>query len=137
MLVVDEADMLLSGGFERQMKRTLATLSRQKLLDPHGNCLQATVPLVPQSVPLVPYAAQSPIGRTCVFAGATVPDKGTKSFSSWLRAKYPSMQYIKTDLLHREVESVHQEFVRLPPNHCPLKWLLEVCNTYLPLPAVG
>ncbi len=88
-LVVDEADMLLDGGYIRSLENVLVGFRRaDRLVDPNA------------------AAASEGEGmgnskRTQhVFCAATLPDVGLKSVNAYLERKFPYSNRIETDNLH-------------------------------------
>ena len=81
-LVVDEADMLLDGGYIRSLENVLMGFRRSdKLVDPQGM-----------------VANQKRTQH--VFCAATLPDVGLKSVNAYLERKFPYSNRIETDNLH-------------------------------------
>lgn len=81
-LVVDEADMLLDGGYIRSLENVLMGFRRaDKLVDPQGM-----------------MANQKKTQH--VFCAATLPDVGLKSVNAYLERKFPYSNRIETDNLH-------------------------------------
>jgi len=82
-LVVDEADMLLDGGYIRALENVLVGFRRaDKLVDPSSALLQDQK-------------------RTQhVFCAATLPDVGLKSVNAYLERRFPYANRIETDNLH-------------------------------------
>jgi len=82
-LVVDEADMLLDGGYIRSLEDLLVGFRRaDRLVDPRA-------------------PASDGVAKTQhVFCAATLPDVGLKSVNAYLERKFPYANRIETDNLH-------------------------------------
>lgn len=77
-LIVDEADMLLDGGYVRALEQVLMGFRRaDRTIHP---------------------TEQRP--TQYVFVAATLPDSGLRSVDAYLKKKFPSAQYITTANLH-------------------------------------
>ncbi|CAK4698970.1 hypothetical protein LEN26_000028 [Aphanomyces euteiches] len=105
-IVVDEADMLLGGGFERDTKQVLGVIRNQPLLDPKFNVrvddFDNTV-----EIPVARYHRQT------IFSAATIPTYGRLAVSEYLKRKFPDAEYIITEQFHRTVPTLDQKFVHL------------------------
>ena len=87
-LVVDEADMLLDGGYIRSLENVLVGFRRaDKLVDP-----RAAVDMEDEG--MMAKRTQH------VFCAATLPDVGLKSVNAYLERKFPYSNRIETDNLH-------------------------------------
>jgi len=85
-LVVDEADMLLDGGYIRSLENVLVGFRRaDRLIDPRAAA-----------------EGEEMIGKRTqhVFCAATLPDVGLKSVNAYLERKFPYSNRIETDNLH-------------------------------------
>jgi superfamily II DNA/RNA helicase len=81
-LVVDEADMLLDGGYIRALENVLVGFRRSdKLVTPSSGMMGAQK-------------------TQHVFCAATLPDVGLKSVNAYLERKFPYSNRIETDNLH-------------------------------------
>jgi len=87
-LVVDEADMLLDGGYIRSLENVLVGFRRaDRLVDPRGAASEGE--------------GMGNSKRTQhVFCAATLPDVGLKSVNAYLERKFPYSNRIETDNLH-------------------------------------
>ncbi|ETM32575.1 hypothetical protein L914_20034 [Phytophthora nicotianae] len=93
-VVVDEADMLLSGGFEKETKQILATIRNQPLLraelnnDEHKDR---------------DYGEKDfSVNQTqTIFSAATIPDYGKRSVRHYIDYKFPSAVFAITEGFHR------------------------------------
>ncbi|GLD93651.1 hypothetical protein PINS_up002256 [Pythium insidiosum] len=95
-LVVDEADMLLSGGAERDTKQILATIRNQPLLDASINSRDSDALLLQETDF---NGASLPIDRQrrqTIFSAATIPDYGKRSVQDYLRYKFPEAAFAVT-----------------------------------------
>ncbi|ETV74714.1 hypothetical protein, variant 2 [Aphanomyces astaci] len=106
-IVVDEADMLLGGGFERDTKQILGVIRNQPLLDPSFNVFHETAFDGAVEIPTASH------GRQTVFSAATIPTYGRLAVSEYLKKKFPDAEYAITDNFHRTVPTLDQSFVRL------------------------
>jgi len=102
-LVVDEADMLLDGGYIRALENVFMGFRRaDKLVDP-----------TPYKSILSPESMQSVLSNTHsqdnsvqvkktqhVFVAATLPDVGLKSVDAYLQRKFPYANRINTNNMH-------------------------------------
>lgn len=90
-LVVDEADMLLDGGYIRALEQVLVGFRRADRLDPSPTLGSknddATTPLAPRKT-------------QHIFSAATLPDMGLKSVDAYLQRKFPHAARIQTDNMH-------------------------------------
>jgi len=95
-LVVDEADMLLDGGYIRSLGNVLMGFRRaDKLVLPRmasgstdGDDVDDEFAMAPQTM------------TQHVFCAATLPDVGLKSVNAYLEKKFPYAKRISTDNLH-------------------------------------
>lgn len=88
-IVVDEADLLLSGSFLTNTARALSAPSMK-----------------PFSTRRMPYS-QSRNRNRLVFVGATYPHwvgERVKSVINWISKRYPSVQHVTTEGIHRRSE---------------------------------
>ncbi|KAG7375932.1 hypothetical protein PHYPSEUDO_014833 [Phytophthora pseudosyringae] len=96
-VVVDEADMLLSGGFEKETKQILATIRNHPLLRPELNSCGEE--------PKDREVGEDDVatGRTTqtVFSAATIPDYGKRSVRHYIDYKFPSAVFAITEGFHR------------------------------------
>lgn len=97
-LVVDEADMLLDGGYIRSLESVLVGFRRADRLDP---------PVVIQRKgdgddDTDNNAAATPANTKTqhIFCAATLPDVGLKSVDAYLQRKFPYAVRIETDNMH-------------------------------------
>lgn len=77
-LVIDEADMLLDGGYIRQLENVLIGFRRADRLDPD-------------------YGATK---TQHVFCAATLPDMGLRSVDAYLQRKFPHSEQIQMEGMH-------------------------------------
>ncbi|KAF0683273.1 Aste57867_24705 [Aphanomyces stellatus] len=108
-IVVDEADMLLGGGFERDTKQVLGVIRNQPLLAAHLNVFVDDYDA---------GAAESAVtkarhGRQTIFSAATIPTYGRLAVSEYLKHKFPHAEYAITDQFHRTVPTLDQSFLHL------------------------
>eukprot|EP00537_Pseudo-nitzschia_pungens_P011324 CAMPEP_0172384444 /NCGR_PEP_ID=MMETSP1061-20121228/2207_1 /TAXON_ID=37318 /ORGANISM="Pseudo-nitzschia pungens, Strain cf. pungens" /LENGTH=647 /DNA_ID=CAMNT_0013113069 /DNA_START=204 /DNA_END=2147 /DNA_ORIENTATION=+ len=83
-LVVDEADMLLDGGYIRALENVLIGFRRaDKLVDPNASPDEQTIQKTQH-----------------VFCAATLPDVGLKSVNAYLERKFPYAKRIETGNMH-------------------------------------
>lgn len=98
-IVVDEADMLLSGGFLRDVER---------VLDQPGMKPFATRKNGPERA----------VNRNrLVFVGATYPHwtgEKVKSIVTWMRKRYPAIATVQTDAIHRRSVGIADSWHYLP-----------------------
>ncbi|KAG6614262.1 DEAD/DEAH box RNA helicase [Phytophthora cinnamomi] len=93
MVVVDEADMLLSGGFEKETKQILATIRNQPLLRAElNNCTDAG--FKDREFGDDDFSED----RTQT---ATIPDYGKRSVRHYIDYKFPSTVFAITEGFHR------------------------------------
>ena len=86
-LVVDEADMLLDGGYIRSLENVLMGFRRaDKLVDPRAAASEDGMMIAKRT--------------QHVFCAATLPDVGLKSVNAYLERKFPYSNRIETDNLH-------------------------------------
>ncbi|KAG1710545.1 hypothetical protein DVH05_013271 [Phytophthora capsici] len=95
-VVVDEADMLLSGGFEKETKQILATIRNQPLLRSELN--RNTEEIKDRE-----FGQEDFSNRTTqtVFSAATIPDYGKRSVRHYIDYKFPSAAFAITEGFHR------------------------------------
>ncbi|GMF29735.1 unnamed protein product [Phytophthora lilii] len=97
MVVVDEADMLLSGGFEKETKQILATIRNQPLLRSElNNCNDAE-----QKDRELTDEDFSADRTQTIFSAATIPDYGKRSVRHYIDYKFPSAVFAITEGFHR------------------------------------
>ncbi|ETW03132.1 hypothetical protein H310_05554, partial [Aphanomyces invadans] len=106
-IIVDEADMLLGGGFERDTKQVLGVMRNQSLSDPRFNQFVDTPLDKTIDVPTAPH------GRQTIFSAATIPTYGRLAVSEYLKKKFPGAEYAITDNFHRTVPTLEQSFLHL------------------------
>ncbi|KAL3904101.1 MAG: hypothetical protein SGILL_010196, partial [Bacillariaceae sp.] len=80
-LIVDEADMLLDGGYIRALENALMGFKRADRLQ-------------------VDFDGEAPKKTQHVFVAATLPDMGLKSVDAYLQRKFPHAARIHTDNMH-------------------------------------
>ncbi|POM80615.1 DEAD/DEAH box RNA helicase, partial [Phytophthora palmivora] len=96
-VVVDEADMLLSGGFEKETKQILATIRNQPLLRSELNrCGEAEIK--DRELDENDYAGDN---TQTIFSAATIPDYGKRSVRHYIDYKFPSTVFAITENFHR------------------------------------
>ncbi|OQR90327.1 DEAD/DEAH box RNA helicase [Achlya hypogyna] len=104
MIVVDEADMLLGGGFERDTKQVLGTIRNQPLVDPSTN----------EYIPGYHRDSDSDAPEEALAPEhATIPTYGKLAVSEYLKRKFPDAVYAITDQFHRTLPTINQQFVHL------------------------
>ncbi|KEP61516.1 UNVERIFIED_CONTAM: DEAD/DEAH box helicase domain-containing protein [Hammondia hammondi] len=92
MLALDEADMLLEGGYRQTMEGIFTAFRRADR-----------------------QSAESGKRRTqYIFAAATIPDRGPKSVRKVISRLCPRATFFCTDSLHQHREQLQQEFVQVP-----------------------
>ncbi|EPR59668.1 DEAD/DEAH box helicase domain-containing protein [Toxoplasma gondii GAB2-2007-GAL-DOM2] len=92
MLALDEADMLLEGGYRQAMEGIFTAFRRADR-----------------------QSAESGKRRTqYIFAAATIPDRGPKSVRKVISRLCPRATFFCTDSLHQHREQLQQEFVQVP-----------------------
>uniref|UniRef100_A0A7S4KB97 RNA helicase n=1 Tax=Guillardia theta TaxID=55529 RepID=A0A7S4KB97_GUITH len=122
-LVVDEADMLMQGGFEDDVRKILDYLcprisnTKRRMLAKQGLSEEDYVPPRPPA--------------QVIFAAATLPDwKGdkVKSIVRTLRLLFPDAVHINTMGLHRQSLAVETEWVEVEDEEESLPLLLDVLD---------
>ncbi|KAL7682745.1 putative primosomal protein N' [Plasmopara halstedii] len=112
IVAVDEADMLLSGGFEKETKQILATIQNQPLLRAELNRCSDEVK---------EYCDQEGNWTTqtqTIFSAATIPEYGNRSVRHYIDRKFPSAVFAITEGFHRVLPKLTlrthnlQEFIR-------------------------
>ena len=95
-LVVDEADMLLDGGYIRSLENVLIGFRRaDKLVDPRaGPVSDSDLNSISEDKGVMAKRTQH------IFCAATLPDVGLKSVNAYLERKFPYSNRIETDNLH-------------------------------------
>ena len=101
-LVVDEADMLLSGGFEAPMKRLVQLLDRAEQAEQAEEAEQAEA------------SAPPPSSRQFVFAAATVHSSGRRTPGEALRLGFPDAVWVEGPRLHRSAAQLVHAWTQLP-----------------------
>ncbi|KAI9989967.1 hypothetical protein PInf_020273 [Phytophthora infestans] len=95
-VVVDEADMLLSGGFEKETKQILATIRNQPLLRAELNSVNEE-----QKDREFDDKDYSKDQTQTIFSAATIPDYGKRSVRHYIDYKFPSAVFAITEGFHR------------------------------------
>ena len=124
-VVIDEADMLLSGGFARPLKQLVQLLDRaeratraaeQEHAPEDGEAGEA-----PDAEAAEAEAAPSsaPPPRQFLFAAATVHSSGRCTPGETLRAGFPDAVWVEGPQLHRCLPHVTQAWERLPDGCTP------------------
>lgn len=112
-IVIDEADMLLSGSFLKEVESVLNQpgmkpfASRRNVFERSSNC------------------------NRLVFVGATYPhwtgDK-VKSIITWMRSKYPEVRSIQTSDVHKRSSKITEKWMYLPSESDRLLALRNLLN---------
>ncbi|EQC25435.1 hypothetical protein SDRG_16701, partial [Saprolegnia diclina VS20] len=110
MIVVDEADMLLGGGFERDTKQVLGVIRNQALVDPASN---EYIPGFHRDNDSTEPVGLASYPRQTIFAAATIPTYGKLAVSEYLKRKFPDAVYAITDQFHRTLSTLDQTFLHL------------------------
>jgi len=99
-LVIDEADMLLDGGYIRALENVLVGFKRADRLDPP--VLIQKKESSDDDGDSSKSAAIIPINTKTqhIFCAATLPDVGLKSVDAYLQRKFPYATRIETDNMH-------------------------------------
>ncbi|XP_058515798.1 uncharacterized protein LOC131479287 [Ochotona princeps] len=92
MLVVDEADMLLEGGYKKQMDSIFLEFR-------HSDKKAGTAGRRPTQY---------------VFAAATIPDRGPVSIRKTIASLCPGANFLCTRSLHCQKKELNQEFLQIP-----------------------
>mmetsp|Transcript_3672 Transcript_3672/g.7031 ORF Transcript_3672/g.7031 Transcript_3672/m.7031 type:complete len:564 (-) Transcript_3672:340-2031(-) len=127
-IVVDEADMLLEGGFQKDVEGIINTL---RPVITRKMRLQMTKEGDPESVA---PSSSSPIQRQFLFVGATYPDwvgSKVKSVVKYLEKRFPTAISIKTSSLHRSHPHLRQRWLFCDSNGEELALLREQLATFL------
>ncbi|KAL4087743.1 hypothetical protein PRIC1_013630 [Phytophthora ramorum] len=127
MVVVDEADMLLSGGFEKETKQILATIRNQPLLRSELNSCTETEPKdrefadadfsAERTQTIFSAISFLRFDGAMVLCVATIPDYGKRSVRHYIDYKFPSAVFAITEGFHRTLPQLTlnahnlQEFV--------------------------
>lgn len=91
LVAVDEADMLLSGGFEKEVKQLLATIRNQPLLRAELNRCSDEVTECSD--------LDTSIKQTqTIFSAATIPNYGNRSVCHYIKYKFPSAVFAMTEV---------------------------------------
>ena len=141
-VVVDEADMLLSGGFARPLKQLVQLLDRAERAARSAE--QQFTSLKEDGVEAVNADAEAeaalsappPPGRQFLFAAATVHSSGRCTPGETLRAGFPDAVWVEGPQLHRCLPHVTQAWARLPDG-CTPDQLAEEVLAALGDPAAG
>jgi superfamily II DNA/RNA helicase len=142
-VVIDEADMLLSGGFARPLKQLVQLLDRaeraartaeQQFATPE-EAADAEAEAAPSAPPPPSRSSSSP-SRQFIFAAATVHSSGRCTPGETLRAGFPDAVWVEGPQLHRCLPHVTQAWARLPDG-CTPDQLAEEVLAALGDPAAG
>ncbi|TDH68002.1 hypothetical protein CCR75_002483 [Bremia lactucae] len=98
-VVVDEADMLLSGGFEKDTKQILATIRNQPLMRAALN----RCGVEPQDIDDDGFSTSQ---TQTIFSAATIPDYGKRSVRHYIDHKFPSVVFAMTEGFHRTLPNL-------------------------------
>ncbi|DBA00411.1 TPA: hypothetical protein N0F65_012942 [Lagenidium giganteum] len=95
LIVVDEADMLLGGGFERDTKQILATIRNQVLLKRDLNVTPTRDETEDEDDDMIDHADVSHCKRQTIF------NYGRKSVRQYIDYKFPDTRFAVTQDFHR------------------------------------
>jgi superfamily II DNA/RNA helicase len=112
-IVVDEADMLLSGSFLKQVEDVL----NQPGMKPFATRRNA---------------AERAVNRNrLVFVGATYPHwvgERVKSIVTWMKKKYPTLRTLQTEQIHKRSSRISEAWHYLPTEDERFKELVRILN---------
>eukprot|EP00921_Rhytidocystis_pertsovi_P026980 GHVQ01043472.1.p1 GENE.GHVQ01043472.1~~GHVQ01043472.1.p1 ORF type:complete len:854 (+),score=99.03 GHVQ01043472.1:888-3449(+) len=95
MIVVDEADMLLDGAY----KEDLVSLLRVFTMVDRANVKAGRTRTIHRN--------------QIVLSAATLPDSGERSIKRFLEGQFPKAKLVQTNMLHKQLPQLRQEFVKL------------------------
>lgn len=96
MMVLDEADMLLDGGFEKNMNEVM--LARKRVMRLRQ---RATPPIEERS--------------QVVLVGATIPNYGLKSVEAFVAKHFPDAVRVENELLHQTQPHITHDWMHVNP----------------------
>jgi len=125
-VVIDEADMLLTGGFERPLKQLIQLLDRAE---------RASKPVAEEGVEQPPRERETDdsAARQFVFAAATVHSSGRCTPGEALRSGFPDAVWVEGPQLHRCLPQVAHNWQRVP-DECTAEELAEQVQAALDTP---